>query len=69
MPDAVVTPPITAESVGTGMRTALDRRGERVVAGKYIALGEAALKQKSVSGAQENFAAAVAVGGPDPDPC
>jgi tetratricopeptide (TPR) repeat protein len=69
IPDYVLVPPITADSLDRGIAAALVSREHRLLAMEYIAQGEAAMKVGSFTEAQRNFEAAVQIGGPDPYAC
>jgi tetratricopeptide (TPR) repeat protein len=69
LPDAILTPPMTAEALENGIHAALDNRERRDMAKRYIGQGERALEQGRLDEAQENFQEAVRISGRDPYPC
>jgi tetratricopeptide (TPR) repeat protein len=69
LPDYVLAPPVTAESLASGIVKAIENRQRRGMAKRYIDQGEHALQQGSLAEAQAHFQAAVRISGHDPYPC
>jgi tetratricopeptide (TPR) repeat protein len=69
IPDYVLMPPITAESLDAGIVAALENRRNRTLAAEHIAWGEAAIKRGLLAEAQTSFEAAVHISSSDPYPC
>jgi tetratricopeptide (TPR) repeat protein len=69
IPDYILVPPVTADSLDTGISAALVSREKRLLAMEYIAQGETAMQAGSFTEAQRSFEAAVDIGGPDPYAC
>jgi tetratricopeptide (TPR) repeat protein len=69
LPDYILPPPVTAETLASGIVIALENRERRIMAKKYISQGERALQQNGLDEARTHFQEAVRVSGRDPYPC
>jgi tetratricopeptide (TPR) repeat protein len=69
IPDYVLTPPFSAESMEIAITTALMNRKNRKLIVEHITRGQNAIKDGLLKEAQTSFEAAVKLGGPDPYPC
>jgi tetratricopeptide (TPR) repeat protein len=69
LPDYTLPPPVTAETLASGIVSALENRERRIMAKKYISQGERALQQNCIEEARNHFLEAVRVSGRDPYPC
>jgi Flp pilus assembly protein TadD len=69
LPDYVLAPPVTAESLANGIVKAVENHARRMMAKRYIGQGEHALQQGSLEEAQARFQEAVRISAHDPYPC
>ena len=69
LPDYILAPPMIAEALENGIRSAMDNRERREMAKRYISQGERALEQGLCDAAQEHFLEAVRISGRDSYPC
>ena len=69
IPDVVLGPPLTAESMDQAIATALDNRHNRTLAADHIAQGEIAMNRGDLQDAQEEFEDAIRLCKTDPYPC
>lgn len=69
IPDCVLTPPLTAESMDQAIAAALDNRQHRTLAAQHIAQGELAMNRGDWQDAQDEFEDAIRLCKTDPYPC
>jgi tetratricopeptide (TPR) repeat protein len=69
VPDYTIIPPVTAETLDSGINTALQTHERRILAMQHVEQGATAMQQGLSAVARASFEEAIRVGGRDPYPC
>jgi tetratricopeptide (TPR) repeat protein len=69
LPDSILMPPVTADTLESGITLALQNHERRILAMRHVEQGETALQQGLSTVAQTHFDAALQIGNRDPYVC